>query len=118
MPPQLKVARVSVEMPLRRPAVGSDCSATLRLAADCYKIVNSADTLSPSPKDEGMHELTIALVGLASFLLASDPHIARKAARAYGTTPPAPVILLMRVLAGGMALLSAALLLLRLSLLF
>jgi len=65
-----------------------------------------------------MQELTIALVGLASFLLASDPNIARKAARAYGTTPPAPVIMLMRGLAGCMALFSGLLLLLRLSLLF
>lgn len=64
-----------------------------------------------------MHDLTIALVGLASFLLATDRNVARKAARAYGTTPPAPVIMLMRVLAGGMALFSALLLLLRLSLL-
>lgn len=63
-----------------------------------------------------MHELTIALVGLASAMLACDGQIARKASRAYGTTPPAFVILLMRGLAGCMALLSALLLLMRLSL--
>ncbi len=65
-----------------------------------------------------MQTLTIALVGLASFLLARDPEVARKAARAYGTTPPGCVILGMRGLAWVMALLSGLLLLMRLSQLF
>ena len=61
-----------------------------------------------------MHLLTIALVGLASALLASDANLARRASRAYGVTPPGCVIAAMRGMAGLIALLSAGLLLMAL----